>query len=82
MEEYHLAQQKVINILKHNGHLLFEGQEIQEGICDEDIEVVYKRLMSPLDNLSEMSLFFIDVQIRVVEDMVREDIVLFQEIWE
>jgi hypothetical protein len=43
---------------------------------------VYKRFMSPLDNLSEMSLFFIDVQIRVVEDMVREDIVLFQEIWE
>jgi hypothetical protein len=61
---------------------LFEGQEIREGICDEDIKVVYKRFMSPLDNLSEMSLFFVDVQIRVVEAMVRKDIVLFQEIWE
>jgi hypothetical protein len=37
--------------------------------------------MSPLDNLSKMSLFFV-VQIRAVEDMVHKDIALFQEIWE
>jgi len=61
---------------------LFEGQEIREGICDEDIKVVYKRFMSPSNNLSEMSLFFADVQIRVVEAMVHEDIIFFQEIWE
>jgi len=73
---------KTIDILKQDGHLLFEGQEIWKGIRDEEIEVTYERLMSPLDNLSKMSLFFIVVQIKVVEDMVCEDIGLFQEIWE
>jgi len=38
--------------------------------------------MSPSDNLSKMSLFFVVVQIRAVENMVRKDIALFQEIWE
>jgi len=38
--------------------------------------------MSPLDNLFEMSLFFTIIHIRVIEDMVREDIALFQKIWE
>jgi hypothetical protein len=36
--------------------------------------------MSPLDNLFEMSLFFTIVHIRVVEDMVRKNIALFQKI--
>jgi hypothetical protein len=38
--------------------------------------------MSPFDNMSKMSLFFSIVKIRVVIDMVCEDIALFQEIWE
>jgi hypothetical protein len=38
--------------------------------------------MSPLDNLFEMSLFFAIVHIRAVENMVHEDIALFQEIWQ
>jgi len=46
---------------KQDGHLLFSGQEIQEGIREEDIKATYERLMSPSDNMSEMSLFFIVV---------------------
>ncbi len=38
--------------------------------------------MSPLDNMFKMSLFFIVVQIRVIEGMVCEDIGFFQKIWE
>ncbi len=38
--------------------------------------------MSPSNNLSKMSLFFIVVLTKVVEDMVHKDIALFQEIWE
>jgi hypothetical protein len=38
--------------------------------------------MSTPDNLSEMSFFFASIQIRVIEDMVCEDIVIFQDIWE
>jgi hypothetical protein len=72
MQEYHSTFRKVVNILKQDGHLLFGGQEIQKGIGDEDIEDVYQRLMSPSDNLSEMSLFFIVIQIKAVEDMVCE----------
>jgi hypothetical protein len=60
---------------------MFRGQEIWEGIRNKYIEVTYQRLMSPLDNLSKMSLFFV-VQIKAIEDMVCEDIVLFQDIWE
>jgi hypothetical protein len=81
MGEYHLAWQKAINILKQDGHLFFGGQEIQEGIRDEDIKVAYQKLMSPSNNLFEMSLFFITKKIRAIKDMVREDITLFQEIW-
>jgi len=40
MGKYQSAWQKTINTLKHNGHLLFEGQEIREGIHDEDIEAL------------------------------------------
>jgi hypothetical protein len=43
---------------------MFGGQEIQEGICDEDIEATYQKFMSPSNNLSEMLLLFIVVQIR------------------
>jgi hypothetical protein len=38
--------------------------------------------MSPLNNLFEMLIFFTIVHIRVVEDMVRKDIALFQKNWE
>ncbi len=82
MGEYQLAWWKTIDTLKHNGHFLFKGQEIWEGIHDEDIEVAYQRLMSPSNNLTEMSLFFFDVQIKVIKDMVCEDICMFQENWE
>jgi hypothetical protein len=80
--EYHSTWWKAFNILKQDGHLLFEGQEIQEGIRDEEIEVAYERLMSPLNNIFEMLIFFTIVHIRVVEDMVRKDIALFQKNWE
>jgi hypothetical protein len=40
---------------------MFGGQEIWGGIFDEDIEGAYQRLMSPSDNLSKMSLFFVVV---------------------
>jgi DNA-binding MltR family transcriptional regulator len=38
--------------------------------------------MSPSNNMFEMSLFFTIVYIKAIEDMVCEDIALFQEIWE
>jgi hypothetical protein len=50
---------------------------MQEDIRDEDIKVVYQKLMSPSNNLFEMSLFFFVIQIRTIEDMVFEDITLF-----
>jgi hypothetical protein len=75
--EYHLTWWKVVNILKQDGHLLFGGQEIYEGIKDEEIKATYERVMSPLDNLSEVSLFFTIVQIKVIEGMVRKDIAFF-----
>jgi hypothetical protein len=77
--KYHSTWQKAIDILKQNDHLPFRGQEIQEDIRDEKIEVAYKRLMSPLDNMFKMSLFFIAIHIKVVEDMVCEYIALFQK---
>ncbi len=61
---------------------MFGGQKIWEGNSDQEIEVAYERLMSPSDNLFEMFFFFAYVQITAIEDMVREDIALFQEIWE
>jgi hypothetical protein len=72
MGEYHLTLWKVVNILKQDCHLLFGGENFQKGIHDEDIEDVYQRLMLPLDNMSKMSLFFIAIQIKAVEDMVHE----------
>jgi hypothetical protein len=68
---------KAIDILKHDGHLMFGGQEIQKGICDKDTEVVYQKLMSPSNNMSKMSLFFFVIHIKVIEDMVRKDTALF-----
>jgi hypothetical protein len=38
--------------------------------------------MSPSDNMAKMSLFFIVVQIKAIEDIMCQDIALFQEIWE
>jgi len=59
--EYHLAWRKAVDILKQDGHLLFKGQEIREGIKDKEIKATYERLMSPSNNLFEMSLFFVVV---------------------
>ncbi len=58
MGEYHSAWHKAIDILKQDSHLMFKGQEIWEGIKDENIEAMYQRLMSSSDNLFEMSSFF------------------------
>jgi hypothetical protein len=80
--EYHLTWQKNVDILKQDGHILFGGQKIQEGIKDKDIKDTYEKFMSPLDNMLKMSLFFVNVQIRVVKDMVHKDIALFQKNWE
>ncbi len=45
--------------------------------------VMYERLMSTsINNLFKMLSFFAFVQLKVVKDMVREDIVIFQHIWE
>jgi hypothetical protein len=66
MGEFHLAWWKAINIFKHDGHFMFGGQEIQKGICDKDIEATYQRLMSPLNNMSKMSLFFFVIHIRAI----------------
>ncbi len=52
--EYHCVWRKVIDTLKQDSHLLFEGQEIWEGFRDEEIKAMYERLMSPSNNLSEM----------------------------
>ncbi len=38
--------------------------------------------MSPSDNMAKMSLFFIVVQIKAIEDIMCQDIALFQKIWE
>jgi hypothetical protein len=38
--------------------------------------------MSALDSIFEMSHFFTSVQIRAIKNMVRKDIVIFQDIWE
>jgi hypothetical protein len=61
IREYHSAWQKVVDILKQDGHLMFGGQEIQEGIKDEEIKATYEKLMSPSSNLSKMSLIFTNV---------------------
>ncbi len=71
-----------MDILKQDGHLLFGGTKFRQGNNNEKIETTYKRLMSALDNLSEMSLFFTSIQIKAIKDMVCEDIVIFQDIWE
>ncbi len=43
---------------------------------------MYERFMSTLvDNLFKMLSFFAFVQIRVIKDMVHEDVVMFQNIW-
>jgi hypothetical protein len=59
IREYHSTWRKVDDILKQDGHLLFGGQKIWENIKDEEIKATYERLMSPSNNLSEMSLFFV-----------------------
>jgi len=43
---------------------------------------MYERFMSTLvDNLFKMLSFFASVQIKVIKDMVHEDVVMFQNIW-
>jgi hypothetical protein len=81
--QYHRGWWKAISILKQYGHFLFGGQEIQEGSRDEKVKVVCEKFMSTLvDNLFAMLSFFALVQIKVVKDMVREDVAMFQKIWE
>jgi hypothetical protein len=81
--QYHCGWRKLVNILKQYGHLLFGGQKIQEGSKDEKIKVMNERFMLTLvNNLFKMLLFFAFVQIRVVKDMVHEDVVMLQNIWE
>jgi hypothetical protein len=73
--KYHCGWEKLVNILKQYGHLLFGGQEIQEGSKDEKIKVMYERFMLTLvNNLFKM--FFAFVQISVIKDMVHEDVVM------
>jgi hypothetical protein len=44
---------------------------------------MYERFMLTLvNNLFKMLSFFASVQISVVKDMVHEDVVMFQNIWE
>jgi hypothetical protein len=82
IRQYQRAWRKDVDKLKQDGHLLFKGQEIQEGIRNKEVEAMFERFMSPSNNLSKMSLFFVVVQIRVVNNMGCENIALFQEIWE
>ncbi len=71
-----------MDILKQVGHLLFGDTKTQQGNNNKKIKVAYEKLMSTLDNLFEMSFFFALVQIKAIEDMVRENVVIFQNIWE
>jgi hypothetical protein len=66
IRQYQRAWRKDVDKLKQDGHLLFKGQEIQEGIRNKEVDTMYERFMSPLNNLSKMSLLFFVVQIRVV----------------
>jgi hypothetical protein len=61
---------KVVDILEHDGHLLFGNFEILRGGSDERIEYTYKRLMSAMDTLLKMSFFFASMQMHALEDMV------------
>ncbi len=81
IRQYHHGWRKIVNILTQYGHQLFGSQEIQEGSKDEKIKVMYERSTSTsINNLFKMS-FFAFVQISVIKDMVREDVVMFQNIW-
>jgi len=71
-----------MDILKQVKHLLFGGTKSQQGNNYKKIETTYERFLLALDSLSEMSLLFASVQIRAIEDMVHEDVVIFQNIWE
>jgi hypothetical protein len=80
--EYYHGWRKIMDILKQIKHLLFGGTKMWQGNNYKKIETTYKRFMSTLDNLSEMSLLFASIQIKAIENMVREDVVIFPNIWE
>lgn len=61
---------KDVDILEHDGHLLFGDFEIWHGGSDEKIEYAYKKLMSPMDTLLKMSLYFASVKMHALENMV------------
>lgn len=79
--KYRHGWHKAMDILKQVGHLLFGGTKIQQANNNEKIKATYKRLMLALNSLSEMPFFFASIQIRAIKDMVRENVVIFQNIW-
>jgi hypothetical protein len=56
--EYHHGWCKAMDILKQVEHMLFSDTKIQQGNNNEKIKATYERLMSTLDNLSEISFLF------------------------
>jgi len=53
-------------------------KKFRKVLGDEKIKVIYERFMSTLVNdLFKMLSFFAFVQIRVIKDMVHEDVVIF-----
>jgi hypothetical protein len=68
--EYLYHWHKVIDILKHDGHLLFGGFKCRHNNNNEKIEYAYKRLMFLVDTLLKMSLFFASMQMRALGDIM------------
>jgi hypothetical protein len=68
--EYLYRWHKAIDILKHDGHLLFGGFKSQHGNNDDKIVYAYKKLMSLVDTLLKMSLFFASMQMRALGDIM------------
>jgi hypothetical protein len=68
--EYLYCWRKVVDILKHDGHLLFGGFKSRHGNNNEKIEYAYKRLMLLIDTLSKMSFFFASMQMHALGDIM------------
>ncbi len=62
--------------------IFYLGDEKFVRVIGRRTQRLHMKGLSTLDNVSKMSLFFAFVQIRALKDMVREDVALFQEIWE
>jgi hypothetical protein len=80
--KHHHGWCKAMDILKQDRQFLFGDTYIRQGNNNEKIKATYERLMSTLDSISEMSQFFTSIQIRAIKNMVRENIMIFQNIWE